>query len=242
MDFSYTLARQEGDTFSNFGDSYDTAGIQNFANLSEAAHTLSPYDQTHVFKGAVTYELPFGRGRRFLANRGKFVNSLVSGWRLSEISLYASGKPLTFHSSNYYYYPAWAATYVNYNLSGYSGSEFNKSSFQVPTGSNPTPSSDLYFPASVVANPHYGQLGTGPARVGALRTFGTESENASLMKNTAFGAEGRYRLQLRVEFYNIFNRHTFSDPVTNLSSPQLGYVLGVNSLPRQGQFGARFEW
>ncbi|MGH9584984.1 MAG: hypothetical protein ACRD4O_18850, partial [Bryobacteraceae bacterium] len=242
MNLNYTLSRSEGDTVNNFGESYDVAGIQDFNNLSEAAHTLTPYDQTHTFKGAVTYELPFGNGRKFLTSRGKIVNGLVSGWRVSGIVLYASGKPLSFSSSNYYYYPLWAETYANYNLSNYSGSSFSPGNFQQPTSSKVPPAADRYFPASVASNPVYGQLGAGLARVDALRGFGIASENASLLKNTTFGAEGRYLLQFRVEFYNIFNRHTFNNPNTNLTSPELGYVTSVNSTPRQGQFGIRFQW
>ena len=241
MDLNYTRSRQEGDTFNNFGDSYDVAGIQNFANLAEAAHTLSPYDQKHVFKGAVTYELPFGHGRRLLANSSGVAEKLISGWRLSGLVTYASGPPLGFSSSNYYYYPLWATTYVNYNLGSYHGSVFNPDSFQQPTGSAPTPG-DQYFSTSIATNPTYGQLGTGPARIDAIRGFGIKSENISLLKNTSFGAEGRYKLQFRLEFYNIFNRHTFTQPDTNLSSPTFGYVTGVSSAPRNGQFGVRFEF
>lgn len=242
MNLNYTLSRSEGDTVNNFGESYDVAGIQDFNNLTEAAHTLTPYDQKHTFKGAVTYELPFGNGRQFLTGSSKLLNGIVSGWRLTGIVLYASGLPLSFSSSNYYYYPLWATTYVNYNLAGYSGSKFNDGGFQEPTASNPTPAGDQYFPASVAVNPAYGQLGTGPARIDALRGFGLASENVSLLKNATFGSEGRYVLQFRVEFYNIFNRHSFNSPVTNLSSPQFGYVTSVNSTPRQGQFGVRFQW
>ncbi len=242
LNLNYTLSRSEGDSVNNFGESYDVASIQNFNNLTEAAHTLTVYDQKHVFKGAVTYELPFGHGREFLANKGKFVNGLVSGWRVNGIVLYASGTPLSFSSSNYYYYPLWATTYVNYNLAGFSGNTFVPRYFQQPTDSNPTPAADLYFPAPLVANPTYGQLGTGPARIDALRGFGITSENVSLLKNTAFGPEGRFNLQFRMEFYNILNRHTFNNPDTNLTSPTFGYVTSVNSTPRQGQFGVRFQW
>lgn len=100
-------------------------------------------------KGSVTYQLPFGHGRRFLANKGKFVNGLLSGWRVNGIVLYVSGTPLQI------------------------------------TDSNPAPASNLYFPASIAANPDYGDLGTGPARIDALRGFGIKSENVSLMKDTS---------------------------------------------------------
>lgn len=242
MTFNYTLSRQRSDTFNNFGDSYDVAGIQDFNNLTEAAHTLSPYDQKHVFKGAIVYELPFGHGKHFLAGQSKVVDRLVSGWRFSGLVLYASGQPLTFYSTNYYNYPAWAATYVNFDLAGYHGKQFDGSKFQQPTSDNPTPAGNLYFPKTIAVNPAYGDLGKGPARIDAIRGPGIKSENVSLIKNTSFGRDGRFRLQIRAEFYNLFNRHNFNNPDTGLTSPTFGYITSVQANPRTGQFGARFEF
>ena len=219
MDLNYTLSRQEGDVYSAFGDSYDTASVQDFTKLGQEAQTLSGYDQKHVFKGGVTYELPFGHGRPLLSAARGVTNGLISGWRVSGLVTYASGLPLSFYSSNYYYYPLWAATYVNYNLSGYNGSQFNSGNFQNVSNSSNPPAADRYFPATVASNPAYGDFGSGPPRVDALRGFGITSENVSLLKNTSFGHEGRYKLQFRVEFYNLFNRHTFANPITDLTSP-----------------------
>lgn len=243
MNVNYTYSRQLGDTFNNFGDSYDTPGIQDYANLAEAAHTLSPYDQKHVVKGYVAYELPFGNGHHLAANKGSFVNALVSNWNLSGVVLYTSGLPLTFYSSNYYYYPLWAATYLNFTLTSYNGSQFNQGTFVEPTGANPAPAGNQYFPASIGANPAYGSFGTGHARMDALRGFGSASEDVSVLKYLYFGSERRYSLSLRVEFYNVFNRHTFSDPDSNIADgPLFGKVLGLAGSPRTGQFGARFTF
>ena len=90
-DISYTLSKQQGDTFNNIGDSYDIGlnAIQNYQNLSEAAHTLSPYDQTHVVKAGVSYDLPLGQGHRLLGNPNHVVNAIVGGWKISpSIALY----------------------------------------------------------------------------------------------------------------------------------------------------------
>jgi len=242
MDMNYTLSRSTGDVYSAFGDSYDTASIQDFTNLAQEAHTLTGYDQKHVFKGGVTYELPFGHGRMLLKSAHGPLNGLVSGWRASGLVTYASGLPLSFYSTNYYYYPLWAATYVNYNLSGYTSSQFSSGNFQIVTDTSNPPTADRYFPSTIATNPAYGDFGSGPPRIDALRGFGITSENVSLLKNTTFGPEGRYLFQFRVEFYNIFNRHTFANPITDLSSSEFGYVPGVNSAPRQGQFGLRFQF
>jgi hypothetical protein len=245
MDMSYTLSRQRGDTFDNFGDSYDVAlnGIQDLSNLKEAAHTLSPYDQRHIVKGYAAYQLPFGNGHRLLANRGGILDLIVSGWTLCGLVTYASGQPLSFYSPNIYnYYPGWAAIYVNYDLGGYKGSGFSPGDFTPITSANPAPRGNLYFPASVVSNPPDGQLGSGPSRVNVLRGFGIKSEDASVLKYFRFGPEGRFALSVRVEFYNLFNRNTFANPNTSVGSSQFGYVTGSTDIPRQGQFGARFQW
>ena len=144
----------------NFGESYDVASIQDFNNLSEAAHTLTPYDQKHTFKGAVTYELPFGRGHKFFTDQGRFVNGLVSGWRVTGLVLYASGAPLSFSSSNYYYYPLWATTYTNYNLSGYYDNSFVQRHFQQPTDSIPRLPPIFTFPLPWLPILHMASLET----------------------------------------------------------------------------------
>jgi hypothetical protein len=112
------------------------------------------------------------------------------------------------------------------------------------TNANPAPpKQDMYFDPAMVTDPAYGSLGKGHASIDALRGFGRAYENASLIKYFSMGQDGRFKLQLRVEFYNLFNRHYLANPNTNPNSPYFGYVTGAaNETPRQGQFGARFSW
>lgn len=76
----------------------------------------------------------------------------------------------------------------------------------------------------------------------ALRGFGYADEDITLMKYTSFGPEGKFKLSIRVEFYDLFNRHYFDNPNTDISSPNFGYVTGVQGASRNGQFGARLQW
>jgi hypothetical protein len=167
---------------------------------------------------------------------------LVGGWNISSIVLYATGKPLTFTSSNYYGWANWASTYVNYDLTGYHGSQFDGSQYVPPSSANPLGSGNRYFPVTVATDPVYGQLGKGPVRIGELRGFGTANEDISLSKRFNFGPSERFRLAFRVDFYNVFNRHQFTDPATTTNSESFGLVQGIASDPRKGQFGVRFEW
>ncbi|MGH9405244.1 MAG: TonB-dependent receptor [Terriglobia bacterium] len=241
LDVNYTLSRQETDTYTNFGESYDTSYIQNLDDLSFDAHTLSPYDQTSVIKGFVSYELPFGPGRRWLHSSNRVVNAMAIGWTVSELFGYATGQPISFGASNPYY-PEWANVYVDYNLAGYNGNTFNRVNFNPAGGPG-----NRYFPTSIASNPPYGQLGTGKRLISQLRCPGADSEDANLLKDFPFGQDGRFNLQFRAEFYNLLNRHSYTldgcaSSTASPSNSNFGQVLGVTGSPRTGQFAIRFTF
>jgi len=62
------------------------------------------------------------------------------------------------------------------------------------------------------------------------------------------GSDGQYKLSFRTEFYNLFNRHYFGIQGCGGGHAQasagqpLGFVTGVNSAPRTGQFAVRFTF
>jgi len=58
---------------------------------------LSPDDTPQVLNIATTYELPFGKGRHFLNQRG-VANAILGGWKLSQNWNFQSGVPMYFQS------------------------------------------------------------------------------------------------------------------------------------------------
>lgn len=248
MNLNYTLSRQEGNTYTAFQETWaNYTTIQDFSNIAEAAHTITNYDQTHVVKGFVSYDLPFGKGRQWLSDHGRWVNGLIGGWTVAGLVLYTSGQPFQATVPNPYY-AAWGNIYPNFNLSGFNGPIFQRGQYTPPTAANPKPLQDYYLPAGIVSAPAYGQLGTGPSALSALRCPGFANESASILKNFSMGSDGRYKLSFRTEFYNLFNRHTFDINGCGGSREQaapgqpLGFVKGVNSSPRTGQFAIRFTF
>jgi hypothetical protein len=245
MDLNYTYSRQRGDTFSaqqEYNGAYTP--VQDFQNMSAAANSLTSYDLAHIVKGYATYQLPFGHGQKWLSSSGGFVNALVGGWQISTIVLYTSGQPFKI-GINEPYYPIWGNFYPNFNTTGFYG-PFSPSQYQAG-GSSPQVQ---YYSSSVASSPINGNtvaLGNGKAYDSALRCPGSANENASLMKYFTMGPDGRYQLSLRVEFYNLFNRHTYAingcgGVGTNVGDSNFAQVTGVNSSPRTGQFGARFTF
>jgi len=193
-------------------------------------------DRTHVAKGYVAWSLPFGSGRRFLGNATGLTAALVNGWTVSAIFRYDSGLPLAVTSSNTYagwQYPIYANRDPQVSLER----RFDSAGFNPADPADPA---NRYFDPRAFSNPAYGELGTGPGRVEALRGFGGAYEDLGIIKDLSLG---RVRAQLKLEVINLFNRHYFSDPVTQLGSPYFGQVTGMGSQsPRQGQVGLRFDW
>ena len=70
------------------------------ANNLSLQKSIASYDQPHVVKVGVTYELPVGKSREFGANLNSWADAVVGGWRLSYIGNYSSGTPLTFPANS----------------------------------------------------------------------------------------------------------------------------------------------
>jgi hypothetical protein len=244
MDMSYTFSRQRstspfdyGTRGSNFQETWvSDSWLQNLSDLSWAANYVQPYDQ-HIVKGYVLYALPFGNGRRFLSGRGRIANAIVGDWTLGTTLYYSTGTPLSVYSYEWYPGPAWgsfgvpSAIYSNVASGADLSRHFNGSRFGDP--------SNYYFNPAGFSDPGYGNYGNSGPYVAGLNGFGGAYENLAIYKD--FKIKERMKLQIRGEFFNVFNRHYFDDPNTSLG-PNLGRVLGVGGSPRVGQLGARFEW
>jgi hypothetical protein len=248
MDMSYTWSRQEGNSFSaqqEYNGYY--TGVQDFSNLGESAHNITGYDLTHIVKGYVTYELPFGKGRRWLSNQNRWVNGILGGWNMTWLLRYNTGQPFQVGAKNDYW-PQWGNIYPNWDLSNYHGAlGTDKWVWLPPDYSGDIPAGNFYMPKNIASNPQPGQLGKGPATNGELRCPGASSESASLLKYFPFGSDGQYRISFRAEFYNVFNRHYFDingcgGRRSSIDSGDFGQIFGVTGDPRQGQFAIRFEF
>ena len=58
-------------------------------------YALCDTDATHLVHVAGSYDLPFGRGRTFMANANKVTDAVLGGWTVNAIYSYQSGQPFT---------------------------------------------------------------------------------------------------------------------------------------------------
>jgi len=226
---SYNWSRTHGDVDSDFQEPWWTGSLQNTYDLKNEAKGISDFDVTHIVKGYVIYNLPFGRGKQLLSNASLLVDSIIGGWSLNGDFHYNSGSPISVHSTNSY--PGFNAVYVDL----------------VP-GCKLTNGSPKLFKqwlnAACFQNPAKGQLGTAGNYQSQVRNPGFASEDLGLHKSVALDEDKRYNLTLRMEFFNLFNRHELGGPDTNMGDATFGQIISQGSSPggRVGQFGARFTF
>ncbi len=193
--------------------------------------TLAVDDVPQTLSISFIYELPgIGDGA---------VRSITSGWALTNIFRATSGVPFYFRDSPNCTLPGQfrMRCIPNYN----DGSLYaqDKGSFD--------PANGPLFNASAFETIQPYEQGTGTP-ITNERGFGYYNHDFSVVKNTPIGEVARF--QLRFEFFNLWNWHTFTGSSNwgslpfdvSLSSSDFGTWNGTVSQPRVIQLGARLEF
>lgn len=212
---------------------------------------LASDDVPQVLSITWVTDLPLGRGQRFL-NRGGIVDKLVGGWQMSHIFRASSGLPLYFRSGDCSIPGQFRQSCIPGLIPGKSPFLQPKSSFDPAKG--PLFDVNAFEPYTYFnnTNPAYQDYQGAGSRITTIRGFGYHNESMALIKNTKLTE--RLNLQIRAEFFNLFNWHTytnagefgaqaFNTDVSSITgSSAFGLWNGSVSAPRNIQVGARFEF
>ena len=228
---SYSLSSSHGDTDTSFEDLYATGPLQDVYNLRQERHTISDFDEKHIVKGYVLYQLPFRRGKGVLSSAGTALNSLAGGWTISGDFHYNTGTPIRIPAN--VSYPGINNVYAHIvpgcNLQANHNAQVG----------------GTYFNPACFTNPPDGEFGDAPGYLANLRNPGLATEDAGISKTFCFACD-RYQVHLYFQVFNVFNRHGFSGPDTQIGTSGFGKVLpqDLNGVPgpRVGQFGAHFTF
>jgi hypothetical protein len=231
--FSQGLTFQWNYTFSKLLTDSDTYNAGNGTSQDHynrgAEKSIGQFDQTHAMKLSTVYELPWGRGRKWM-NSG-IGSHIFGGWRISAIQTYLSGFPVALQRNNpfgFLFNGTTRPTVTSYDnwRAPIAGDEFD-------------PAVDRFMVASAFP--------TQPTAFGnvtrynpKLRAFPTFNENISLAKSFNFTED--FRLDFRWEMFNVFNRHIFAVPNTNVQNPAFGQVNATVGDARQMQVGLKLYW
>ncbi|HTP68892.1 MAG TPA: hypothetical protein VMJ35_08325, partial [Dongiaceae bacterium] len=66
-----------------------------YAIAPKLAYGRDPFNRTHVWVMNIVYQLPVGRGQKYLSDASRPMNFLVGGWQISNTTNWSSGLPWT---------------------------------------------------------------------------------------------------------------------------------------------------
>ncbi len=191
--------------------------------------SIGQYDQTHTIKFSTLYNLPFGKGERWMSSG--FLSHVLGGWRVAGIQVYNSGTPIALARNNplpifNYSSRPLVDTYDNWR-GPIADSQFDPAVDRFLKPAN-------QFPAQPATT-----FGNATRFNPKVRSFWGQSENVSLAKT--FRITERFRVDLRGEAFNVFNRVIFGTGNTNLNAGTFGQVTNASD-PRQMQVGLKLYW
>jgi hypothetical protein len=218
-------------------DATPAAGIQGGTRFAErpikADYNSSELETPHVFTMSALWDLPFGRGRRFLSGSGRAVNGILAGWSLSSIVVLRNGTTYNVTTGTDYNddgafddRPALAS---GASLGSLRGGASDKTQYLVPQAEAQRL---LVTPTDV--NDPFATIGRMAFRSPAVYNF-----DVSAIKH--FAVTERVGLRFEVNCFNLPNRTHLALPNGTLSSALFGRITSTvaTTTPRQFQLGAK---
>jgi hypothetical protein len=224
--FSYNFSTLVAYTYSK-ALQYNQASVLGGNTAYEYA--LAPFDTPHNIAISGSYQLPVGRGRKYMNQSNRFVDAFIGGWQAQTILVVRSGTPFT---------PVVGTDVANTGVG-------NQRPNLNPAGGNPSFQRSLanwYDRSKYVAatNFTYGQVRANTLRAGVYNQF-----DASVFKN--FSLPGESTLSFRAEFFNFPNTVSLAAPNNNSATSVITSATGAqitssSNTPRQIQFALKYTF
>ena len=213
-----TTAYTWGRSMANAGD--DNGGPMFYIN-PQRNWARAGFDRRHNFVQSYIYELPFGRGKKWL--QSGVASWVLGNWQVNGILTLQSGAAINF------------GTNAPTNAPGNGQTPNINGEFRVLGGVNDTP----WFERSVFSRPANNTFGN----VGRNAASGPNFYNldASLFKEIPFNE--RWKLELRAEAFALPNapRWQLNNPNTNVDDANFGFIRGAGG-NRSIQLGAKISF
>jgi len=168
----------------------------------------SDFDRTQVVQAASVWEVPLGRGRRFLGSSSGIVNQIFGGWTINSIYTFMTGEPFAVRSGSF----------------TANGNHESRAGVQSPVRAQLQFLPGQTFAGPVLFKP-VNALTCGvdltqafclpaPGQNGAGRNIFTAPSywNLDLGFIKTFQLTERFRLQFRTEMFNALNHANFDNP------------------------------
>jgi hypothetical protein len=218
---TYTWAANWDNIFSTGSQIYSSFGPQDGYNpRGEYARSLNSIPNRYT--AAITYDLPFGRGKKFLGGSNRLVDELVGGWQINDEWVIQNGVPVSITQTDESVSLGTngiGGTYQRPNLAGniYSACMAGRPQGHLGNYATGLPAKPTYInPAAFTPAPAY-TYGNTPRSL-PCRQPGYDNSNISIFKD--FSITERVKFQFRAEALNAFNTPEFAQPSTTYGVTQ----------------------
>jgi len=207
---------------------------QDFRNM-DADFGLSAYHQPYNSTTTVVWDVPVGRGRRFMGTAPLALQVLLGGWQLAGVNTVAAGDPVTLT-----YTPPTA-----FQVSGI------QQDFRGANNYRPNVTGPVLVPETSRTPQNYLSRDTVVIPTDPSQPFGNAARNAvrgPMFWGLDVQASKRVpmpwpqgQLELRIEAFNVLNRTNFRAPNGNRSSNAYGTITSTYD-PRIVQLGVKLSF
>jgi hypothetical protein len=212
---SYGLEFNFNYTWSHFLDEQDSAGWGGKSGNTPYQSSYSPdanygpsnFDIRQMFKGTVTYALPFGRGMKFL-NNSTLLDEVIGGWHAATTILVQGGNPFTPTMKSNTSYSQAGNLYPNVVGNPLSGPHHTiQEWFNVAAYAAPAPAT-------------FGNSSRNPL-------YGPGLTNVNLSVGKTFSIWERAKMEIRGDATNVFNHPSFNLPDNTIGQGHTAQITNV---------------
>jgi len=186
------------------------------------------YDRKHRFLTTYLYDLPFGRGQRWLSS-GTALNSIIGDWELAGVTVFQSGPFLTPYQQSV----DPANTNILTTVGQARPDQLSNVSLYAPQRTTSQWLNPAAFPYLNLQAPSGNGIGRfGNAPVGGVVGPGTANFSLSLMKSVTLYEQSK--LQFSIETANLFNHRNYEPPNMQVDSSGFGSITALQTAEGAG--------
>ena len=237
-------ANRAGMHFAGAGGTGDSQGYPQAELPLSDVYGIAPFDITH--RGMINYlwELPFGKGRKFLNSTdtmgSKLANGVLGGWNISGTTTFRGGQPFAVLCGGSY-----CRNWISIGQGRHTRPRFADQ--RVPyandiEGHQALEGSSGYTPYLISSGFRYVkdmEIGDVGSTLQGVRGPGFSQWDFAVSKNFSLGKEGRY-LQFRAEFENLLNHMNTGMPDATISNRTFGMITSQSGSPRRIMIAGKF--
>jgi len=231
--YTWSKLLSDTDAQTGSGESDVTLGVTQDFNNRRADYSLASENVPQRLVINYVYDLPFGKGQRFLSQLSGVASRLIGGWMLNGVITFSDGLPLNMTALDNTLSSQFGAGTIRPNVAPACNAEISGSAQSRLTE---------WFNTACYSQPGALSFGDASRTDPKLRDEGIANFDVAI--NKSFAIREAWRLEFHTEFFNVANREQFAAPNVQVGNPNFGVVTATSpsANPRLVQFALRLKF